>query len=222
MMINFLKKINQLRINNIIQFGLRLASIITIILSIYLILQKDFWIDILGGISPITTCSISVIFVAADYSFYSKGVDKYTSIIYSIFLCNVFLQSYELIYHFTFPVHLNYFIFPFLNGQEIKYLLIEFIMILPIYFIYKHLSIKKVSFILLGLFISIWIIWILFGYPQYFIGNMEYWEFFYPNIFITNDPWSVSLTLNFGSKIIFAIFFISLLNLHPLKLNLEQ
>jgi hypothetical protein len=100
-----------------------------------------------------------------------------------------------------------------LNGEGIRYLLIEFLAICPIILMRKHLSFKKWTQALIIFFAAVWIVWILYGFPQYFVEG-----YFYPTILRTGNPFSLALTLNFGSKIILAMFFISLLDSwHPLS-----
>jgi hypothetical protein len=70
----------------------------------------------------------------------------------------------------------------------------------------RHLSFKKTSLAALVVFASIWIVWILYGFPQYFSN-----DYFYPRILKTDNPFATSLILNFSSKPILALFFISLL-----------
>jgi hypothetical protein len=72
----------------------------------------------------------------------------------------------------------------------------------------KHLSFKKASIVALAVFASIWIVWIMYGFPQYFSS-----DYFYPRILKTDDPFTASLVLNFGSKPVLALFFVSLLDI---------
>jgi len=47
----------------------------------------------------------------------------------------------------------------------------------------------------------------MYGYPQYFST-----DYFYPRIIKTDDPFTVSLMLNLGSKPVLALFFATHLN----------
>ena len=132
----------------------------------------------------------------------------FDAVIFSILFCNAFLQSYELIYHFSYPVYFNYFMPPFLTGNDIRYLVLGFLPILPVFLMRKHLSFKKTSLVTLTVFVVIWVVWIMYGFPQYFSD-----EYFYPRILRTDDPYTLSMVLNFGSKVVLASFFTSLLKI---------
>ena len=172
-----------------------------------MIFLRQYWIISLGNISTFSLGSVALIYFLSEWSLTRTNMESLDSIILSILFTNVFLQSYELIYHFSFPIYLNYFKPPSLNGDEIRYVLVELLAICPILLIRTHLSFKILSIVLLTFFITIWIVWILYGFPQYFFEG-----YFYLTILKTGDPYTLALILNFGSKFILAMFFISLLD----------
>ena len=152
----------------------------------------------------------------AETSFSAKMNNGYDSIVASALFCNAFVHSFELVYHFTFPVYLNYFTFPFLDGQQISYLLIEAIALLPLFLIRKHLSLKRICIAPFAVFLVLWAVWILHGYPQYFVEG-----YFYPRILRTADPYNLSLYLNFGSKAALAVLFATLLSIANIQESLH-
>ena|SRR5579875_767123 len=127
------------------------------------------------------------------------------SIIFAILFAFAFLESYELIYHFTFPIYWNYFRYPFISGSDIEFILTAGIALLPLVIVRDQLSLKVSSFIFLSIFVVMWCVWVLYGFPQYFSSL-----YFYPTIFKTNDPWDTSLLYNFGSKVVLSLFFLTL------------
>ncbi len=137
------------------------------------------------------------------------GETPVESIVLAILFVNVFLQTYELIYHFTFPVYLNYFRLPFLNGDAIRYIVLEVIMLLPLLLVMKNLKMRRLSLMFVFIFAIVWAEWILCGFPQYFSVG-----YFYPVFLPAVDPYHLSLYLNFGSKVVLACFFASLLQTH--------
>ena len=186
---------------------LRLLSISAIILSTVMIVLRQYWIEPLGNMSTFSLGSVALVYLLSEKSLTEANTSWFDAIILSILYCNVFLQSYELLYHFSYPVYLNYFKPPFLSGEDFRYLILGSLPILPVFMLRKHLSFKKASIVALAVFASIWIVWIMYGFPQYFSS-----DYFYPRILKTDDPFTASLVLNFGSKPVLALFFVSLLD----------
>ena len=83
-------------------------------------------------------------------------------------------------------------------------------MISPILLVHEHLRFKRTSATLLSLLFTVWVVWILYGFPQYYYSGYAF-----PQFLRTSDPFHLSLWLNFGSKALLAAFFVSLLE--PLK-----
>jgi hypothetical protein len=191
----------------LVKWVFRLVSISAIVLSAIMIVLQQYWIEPLGNMSPFSLGSAALVYLLSEKSLTDAKITWFDAIILSILYCNVFLQSYELIYHFSYPVYLNYFRPPFLSGEALRYLILGTLPLLPIFMLRRYLSFKRISLAMLVVFASIWIVWIMYGYPQYFST-----DYFYPRILKTDDPFTVSLMLNFGSKPILALFFVTLLN----------
>jgi len=190
----------------LIRWIFRLASISAVVISTIMIVLRQYWIEALGNMSPFSLGSAALVYLLSEKSLTEARTSWFDAIILSILYSNVFLQSYELIYHFSYPVYLNYFKPPFLLGEDLRYSILGSLQILPVFMLRRHLSFKKTSIAAMVVFASIWIVWILYGFPQYFSN-----DYFYPRIFKTDDPFVTSLLLNFSSKPILALFFISLL-----------
>jgi hypothetical protein len=185
-----------------------------------MIFLRQYWIEPLGNMSPFSLGSAALVYLFSEKSLTEARTSWFDAIILSILYSNAFLQSYELIYHFSYPVYLNYFKPPFLSGENLRYLILGSLQILPVFMLRRHLSFKKASLVTLVAFASIWIIWILYGFPQYFSN-----DYFYPRILKTDDPFAASLVLNFSSKPILALFLISLLevgSVNSLEAGLER
>jgi hypothetical protein len=185
-------------------WGTRIVALLALLYSLSLIARQDFWISPLGGTSSISVGSASVLYLFAQYQLARDGRGELNSVVLGALFANAFLQTYEIIYHFTFPIYsLQY---PFLQGADVKFLIVDLTMVLPLLLMRKELSFKRVSAYALGLFVLSMIVWVLFGFPQYF-SNV----FYIQPVLHTGDPYHLSLALNYGSKVILAVFFLSLL-----------
>lgn len=185
---------------------LRIAAIATFILSLYFIIKGEFWLGFLGNASPFSLGAMAILYLLSEHGLSHAQVGRINSVVLSALFANSFVALYELIYYFTYPIHLNYFRPPFLSGEGIRFLALQGLAILPILLMKQQLSIKKLSIVTLAILISIWSIWILYGFPQYFVEG-----YFYQRIFETVDPSRLSLVLNFGSKTMLAAFFASII-----------
>jgi hypothetical protein len=191
-------------ISIVLEWGARVAAGLALLYSLYLIMLQNFWIGPLGGTSPFSLGSASVLYLLSQYQFARSGRGKLDSMVLGVLFANAFLQIYEIIYHFTFPIYSL--TFPFVQGADIKFLAVELSMVLPLILVRKELSFKKISAYALGAFLFCWAIWILFGFPQYFSAT-----YYIKPLLHTADPFHVSLALNYGSKVILAAFFLTLL-----------
>lgn len=190
----------------LLEWGARVIAFLALLYSLSLIATQNFWITPLGGTSPFSLGSASVLYLFSQYQFARDGRAKLDSVILGVLFANAFLQTYEIIYHFTFPVYsLQY---PFLQGADVKFLVVELTMVLPLFLMRKELSFKKVSAYTLGLFFLSILVWVLFGFPQYF-SNVYYIQ----PVLHTSDPYHLALALNYGSKVILAAFFLTLLKI---------
>lgn len=193
-------------VSPLLEWGVRAVAFLALIYSLFLIASQEFWIAPLGGTSPFSLGSASVLYLLSQYQFARDGQGKAGSVILGVLFANAFLQTYEIIYHFTFPVYsLQY---PFLQGLDVKFLIVELTMVLPLLLMHKELSFKKVSAYPLGLFLLSMLVWVLFGFPQYF-SSVYYFE----PLLHTGDPYHLALTFNYGSKVILAAFFLTLLKI---------
>jgi hypothetical protein len=185
---------------------LRVGAIIAVLYSLYLIAGQKFWIGPLGGTSPFSIGSASIIYVLAQNQFQRDRGNKVDSIVLGALFANAFLQTYEIIFHFTFPLYsLQY---PFVQGVDVKFFIVEVSMLLPLLLMRRDLSFKKTGVYTLGLFFASMLVWVLFGFPQYYAEG-----YFYTPVLHTDDPYHLALAFNYGSKLILAAFFATLLKL---------
>jgi hypothetical protein len=138
-------------------------------------------------------------------------MNKIDSIIFGILFPAAFLSTYEIIYHFSFLPSPTSSILSQL-GADLRYLATEGVVILPLILLRKSLVFRRISGALLIIFGAIWIVWLLYGFPQYYISGMPY-----PPVLKTSDPWHTSLFYNFGSKTVLAVFFASILKMSYAK-----
>jgi hypothetical protein len=172
------------------------------------LLFRQYWIAFFGNISAFSLGSVAIIYLLSEFSLLRTGLGWVETLVWPALYGYAYLQSYELIYHFSFPIYLNYFQLPILNGEGFRFLLERFLTIIPVVLIRKYLSYTKLTIGFLMIFVMIWIVWILYGFPQYFHEG-----YFYPQILRTNDAFAYSLMFNFSSKLVLAACFISLLNI---------
>jgi hypothetical protein len=140
---------------------------------------------------------------------------KPDAIVFAILFPAAFLWTYEIIYHFSFPPSPGPFSLTEL-GINLRYLATAGLPIIPLILLRKELTFKRISAILLGIFAVMWVFWLLYGYPQYFINgalNGGKWLIYSPPVLRDTDPWDTSLFLNFGSKTVLAVFFASILKM---------
>ena len=111
---------------------------------------------------------------------------------------NAFLQSYEIVYGLSF--------LPSMTGLEVRMIVLWLLMVSPLALVQEYLRFNWTSGVILLLFVAVWGVWLLYGFPQYYIGGYPF-----PRVLRTDDPFHLSLWLNFGSKAILAAFYGSLL-----------
>ncbi len=173
--------------------------------SIILASLGMFWIAPLGNISPVSIGAMSGLYLVMHWRLRKDGLGPGESIILSVLYANAFAQTFEILYHFTFPIYFSFFVPPFLNGSDVRFLALEIVMLLPVALIKKHLRFGPVSALLLLFFAVNWGVWILYGFPQYYTTAT-----FYPRILYASDTYHLSLILNFGAKTLLALLFASL------------
>ena len=190
---------------DVLSFGFWLAAIAGLLVSVILVALGQYWVAAFGGISSVSFGGACGLYILA-YENFKTDTGKGQSIVLAILFANVCLQTYEVVYHFAFPVYFNYFKPPYFVTDDVRYLAFEGTMLLPIVLVRRRLKFGPWSKILLTFFALIWAVWILSGFPQYFVTG-----YFYPTVLPAPDPYRLSLVLNFGSKAILILFFASLL-----------
>jgi len=190
----------------LLEWGARIGALLALVYSLSQIFTQQFWIAPLGGVSPFSLGSASILYILSQYQFARDGRGRGESMVLGALFANAFLQAYEIIFHFTFPLYsLRP---PFVQGVDVKFFIVEVSMLLPLLLMRKDLTFKKTGIYALGLFIASMLIWVLFGFPQYYAEG-----YFYPPVLHTDDPYHLALAFNYGSKLILAAFFGTLLKL---------
>jgi hypothetical protein len=187
-----------------------LAALIAFAASLVLTFVGKLWVAPLGGVSSVSVGSVAVIYALSQYRFKSVGYTEMKSIVLGVLFANAFLQCYELAYGLTFSLSAVLGDPPTLTGTEARTFILWLIMISPILLVHEHLRFKRTSAALLLLTGVVWVVWILYGFPQYYNSSHAFAQ-----ILKTSDPFHLSLWLNFGSKALLAVFFVSLLE--PLR-----
>jgi hypothetical protein len=190
--------------------GSYIVAFLALLASLALTVEGKLWVSQLGDVSSISLASVSVIYVLSQYRFAKAGYTELKSIVLGVVFANAFLQVYELIYGMTFALSGALSGPPSVSGTELRTFILWVIMISPILLVQEHLRFKRTSAALLLLLGTVWVAWILYGFPQYYYSGYAF-----PQILTTSDPYNLSLWLNFGSKALLAALFVSLLE--PLK-----
>jgi len=180
--------------------------LLVLLASVVLTFEGQIWVGQVGDVSSISLASVSVIYVLGQYRFRSVGYTEMKSIVLGVLLANAFLQCYELIYGLTWGLSALLSDPPTVTGTDLRTFLLWIVMISPILLVHEHLSFKRTSAALLSLTGAVWVVWILYGFPQYYLSG-----YFFPQVLKTSDPFHLSLWLNFGSKALLAVFFVSML-----------
>ena len=186
------------------------AAVLALAASLVLTVQGRLWVTPLGDVSSISVGSVAVIYALSQYRFKCAGYSELKSVVLGVLFANAFLQCYEVIYGLTFGLSAALGDPPTLTGTDVRTFILWLIMISPVLLVHENLRFKRTSAALLFLFGAVWVVWILYGYPQYYYSGYAFAQ-----VLKTSDPFHLSLWLNFGSKALLAVFFVSLLE--PMK-----
>jgi hypothetical protein len=198
------------RLTHWIVLGSYVGAFLAFAASLVLTFEGKLWVVPLGDVSSISVGSVAVIYALSQYRFKSVGYTEMKSIVLGVLFANAFLQCYEVVYGLTFGLSAVLSDPPTVTGTDVRTFILWLIMISPILLIHEHLRFKRTSAALLFLTGVVWVVWILYGFPQYYYSGYAFAQ-----ILKTSDPFHLSLWLNFGSKALLAVFFVSLLE--PLK-----
>jgi hypothetical protein len=182
------------------------AAFLAFLASLYWTLEGQLWVGAIGDVSSISVGSVAVIYALGQYRFKSVGYSGMKSIVLGVLFANAFLQCYELLYGMTFSLSALMSDPPTLTGTDVRTFLLWLIMISPVLLVHEHLRFRLTSAGLLLLTGAVWLVWILYGFPQYYYSGYAFAQ-----VLKTSDPYHLSLWLNFGSKALLAVFFVSLL-----------
>jgi hypothetical protein len=194
--------------------------------SLVLLAQGNVWVVQVGSVSAVSIASVSVIYVMSQYRFRSSGYADLSSLVLGVLFANAFLQCYEIVYSLTWDLSgvvkvLGGFTYDppsSFTGTDLRMLLLWLVMASPILLVRQHLRFSALSAVLLSLTGVVWLVWVLYGFPQYYLTG-----YFFPQVLKTADSYGLSLWLNFGSKALMAAFFVSILEpLNALRRLLER
>ncbi len=187
--------------------GTYVAALVGLVASIALTFLGLLWVGPLGDVSTISLGSVCVLYALSQNRFKSVGYTDLESIVLAVLFANAFLQSYELMYNLTFALVSVYGDPPSATGTETRMVILWLVMISPLLLVRKHLCFKRTGAALFLLLVGVWVIWALYGYPQYYLPGY----YVLPTVLKTSDAFHLSLMLNFGSKALLAALYASLL-----------
>jgi hypothetical protein len=185
--------------------ALRVLAFLGLAASLVLLAGGQLLIGALGDISTVSLGSVCFLYLLMETRLERDSVPTGSSIVLALLYADVFLQTYEVLYHFTYPVYLNYFRPPFLNPADLRYIAFEALLLSPILLVRRQVRLSWLSAALAALFVSIWAVWMLYGFPQYFTNDTYYYE-----VLTAASRHNTALVLNFGSKTVLALLFASL------------
>lgn len=183
------------------------AALAAFLVALALTYRGDLWVGPLGDVSSISVGSVAVIYALSQHRFSRAGYSQAKSVVLGVLFANAFLQCYEVVYGLTFGLAAALGDPPTLTGTDVRTFILWMVMISPMVVVHENLRFRRSSAALLALFAATWLLWILYGYPQYYFSGYSFAQ-----VLKTSDPFHLSLWLNFGSKTVLAVFFVSLLD----------
>ena len=117
------------------------------------------------------------------------------------------MYLYELIYHYSFPIYLNYFKPPFIDLSDLRTGITLGINAILKIVGHKYLRIRgNYPLLISGLiFVGLWIFWLGIGFPQKFSEAM-----FFPRFLPIDNALSFAWSLNLLTKIVLAVSYLLL------------
>ena len=114
---------------------------------------------------------------------------------------------YELIFHYSFPVYLNYFRPPFIDLSDLRTGITLGISAILIVVGHKYLRIRGNYPLLISalIFVGLWIFWLGIGFPQKFSE-----ELFFPRFLPIDNAQNLAWSLNILTKIVLAVSYLFL------------
>ncbi len=182
------------------------AALLVFLAALVLTYEGRLWVTPIGDVSSISVGSVSVIYALGEYRFRNSGYSDTKSVVLGVLFANAFLQCYEVIYGLTFALAAVLNDPPTPTGADVRTFVLWLVMISPILLVHDYLRFRWTSALLLTLTGAVWVLWVLYGFPQYYYSGYPFAQ-----VLKTSDPFHLSLWLNFGSKALLAAFFVSLL-----------
>src|SRR5271169_5405971 len=154
--------------------GSYVAALLAFAAALVLTFEGKLWVSPLGDVSSISVGSVSVIYALSQYRFRVAGYSEMKSVVLGVLFANAFLQCYELAYGLTFGLSAALGDPPTLSGTDVRTFVLWLIMISPILLVHEHLRFKKTTAALLLLTGAVWVVWILYGFPQYYYSGYAF------------------------------------------------
>jgi len=197
-----------------LEWTFRSLALLCLLYSVYLIaIKEELWVTLFGNVSSVTVGCVSAIILFSEYCFsYHQKMGVINSMVFSVLLAAAFVWSYELIYYLSFPGSWNFASITIISqlGSTLRTIATFGIYLLPMVPLRNKLTLRRTSVVLGAIFCGMWILWILYGFPQYYLANYLT-SSIYPKTIVSSDPYRTSLVFNFGSKAVLGVFFISML-----------
>ena len=157
-----------------LEWAFRSLALLCLLYSVYLIaIQKELWAALFGNVSSVTVGCVSAIILFSEYCFsrYQK-MGVINSVVFSILFAAGFVWSYELIYYLSFPGSWNFASITLVSqlGSTFRTIATFGIYLLPMVLLRKKLTFGRTSVVLGAIFCGMWILWILYGFPQYYLA----------------------------------------------------
>ena len=154
-----------------------------------------------------TIVILSLTYVVISLVLTRRGVVDLDVFIVSFTSVISLMYFYELIYHYSFPVYLNYFRPPFIDLSDLRTGVTLGISAILIVVGHKYLRIRGNYPFLISvlIFVGLWIFWLGIGFPQKFSE-----ELFFPRFLPIDNAQSFAWSLNILTKIVLAVSYLLL------------
>jgi hypothetical protein len=183
-----------------------LSGLFIIIYAIVQIFSGNLYVDALNDMDATTLVALGILIMLGVFSL--RDQTDLHAVSFTLVNGLSFIFIYEAIYKWSF--YLAPFIKP-MPPAEIREFIIQAGIALTVLtgFAVRDFTLKKWTFIWLGIFVALWIFWLLVGFPQIWR------ESFFPQVILINFTPAMTYLLNRATKL--AMFFAYLTLFPPLR-----
>jgi hypothetical protein len=178
-----------------------LSGLFIIIYAIVQIFSGNLYVDALNDMDATTLVALGILIMLGVFSL--RDQTDLHAVSFTLVNALSFIFIYEAIYKWSF--YLAPFIKP-MPPAEIREFIIQAGIALTVLtgFAVRDFTLKKWTFIWLGIFVALWIFWLLVGFPQ--ITN----KFIFPQVIPVNFTHDMTYVLNRSTKAVMCLAYLTL------------